>query len=201
MDQQLQGAKGAPLRVVGSPGFLRPTDSRCRRTFSLLLLSPHDVPPRESPLPSVGLPLGRPPQDDRHRVVAVLMMRTLDNGCGNEGDVGLRAGCPPGRQRQKAAEEPLIPPGGDRTALADAPPTLRRRSQELARSFIGRPFDAPARFVPPRRRRMARRRAPGPVRHGAAPRRPSTGNAAARESLRPRTRVALRNRFRSKDPS
>jgi hypothetical protein len=45
MVQQLQGAKGAPVRAVGSPGFLRPMASSGRRTTSLLLLSPHSVPP------------------------------------------------------------------------------------------------------------------------------------------------------------
>jgi len=68
----LKGAKGAPVRVVGPPGVIsvrRPQEPgaplRCT-------LSPHGVPPRESPLPSAGLPPIDPP-NDRHRVVAVLM--------------------------------------------------------------------------------------------------------------------------------
>jgi hypothetical protein len=91
--QVLQGARGTPARVVGSPGFLRPTAWSGRRTSSLLLLSP-TVSPRASPLPSVGLALGRPPSNDRHRAVAVLMVGTLPKGCRNLGHIGLQSGCP-----------------------------------------------------------------------------------------------------------
>ena len=58
MDQQLQGAKGAPVRVVGSPGNLRPTAASGRRTSSLLLLSP-----TVSPLVKI-----RSPPSDSHSV-------------------------------------------------------------------------------------------------------------------------------------
>jgi hypothetical protein len=52
------------------PETLRPTTSRGRRTSSLLLV-PRGVPPCESPFPSIGLSLGRPPQNDLHREDAV----------------------------------------------------------------------------------------------------------------------------------
>lgn len=52
-----------------------PSDGRIRPAHLFAApVVPHGVPPRENPLPSVGLSLGRPPPNDRHRVVAVLMI-------------------------------------------------------------------------------------------------------------------------------
>ena len=74
-------------------------------------------PPTVSPLAKVRSPpsdfhsVG--PLDDRHGVVAVLIVRTLPSRCGNPGHIRLQIGLPARRQRQKGSAAPFSPPGGD----------------------------------------------------------------------------------------
>ena len=154
----LKGAKGAPVRVVGSPGEISVRQPQEAGAPLRCSLSPTVFPPRESPLPSVGLPPVAPP-NDHHRVVAVLMNGYFAHDLSQPGPHWVAVALPGCCDRQTTSEWPLSPPGGD----------------------CGRPW----------RRWASGRRA------WIAPRRPS----AAQEIGNPRTRVARRTQFRSKDPS
>jgi hypothetical protein len=92
------------VRRPGSPVPPEISDRRHLRAGAPLrcsCLSPNGVPPSENPLPSVGLSLGRPPLNDRHREVAVLMLRTLHVGCRNPGQFGLQFRCPRAERRHQ----------------------------------------------------------------------------------------------------
>ena len=114
---------------------------------------PHGVPPRENPLPSAGLSPGRPPRNDRHRVVGVLMLRTLQNPCGNRGHIGLQSGCPSGLgarwpsssrfSRREATDVAPTPPrsSGTRHRMSDGP-SLDGLGKSGDRRDGGRPDDS-----------------------------------------------------------
>src|SRR5208283_946491 len=88
----VQGAKGAPVRAVGSPR-ISPTDGLRRPAHLFAAPSPRGVPPVRIRSPSPDSHVGRPPLNDHHREVAVLMVRTLPNRRGKGGRFGLQFGC------------------------------------------------------------------------------------------------------------
>jgi hypothetical protein len=73
-------------------------------------LSLNGVPPRENPLPSVGLSPGRPPLNDLHREVAVTDAAYSAQGLSQPGPVWVavplptRRGAPPGTTQQAARD-------------------------------------------------------------------------------------------------
>ena len=158
-------------RKMRRPGPSVPPDPSVRRPQKAgaslrCSLFPLGVPPPESPFPSFG-PSPVAPPSDLHREVAVLMMRTLHNGCRNRGHIGLRFGC--------------VATG---SAIREQTRRCTRR-EASGRREVSRPrwrHDAVARA-------LADRCWVRPTRAGA------------RETGKPGTRVARRNRFRSKDPS
>jgi hypothetical protein len=107
-----QKLKGAPARVIGSPR-IAPADDGTGPAHLSTAASP-GCSPCENPFPFIGLPHGRPPPNDHHREVAVLLMRsTLHNGRRNPGDFGLQIGCARTFFRHMRPIRALLPPGGD----------------------------------------------------------------------------------------
>ena len=176
------------------PGLLRPTTTLGRRTSSLLL--PPGVPPFENPFPFIGLSLGRPPPNDHHREAAQLMGVL----CTTPVATGAVLGCSSVAlflRRHKGGRAPLFPPGGD---CAPSPGGSGRCVRGpcgswRAASPAGSPHAGPSGSRLPSLPTGGLRRA---VRTGAPAGRHVAHSARERN---PRTRVALRNRFRSKDPN
>lgn len=86
------GSERCAAPGVGSPGNLRPTAMEAGAPLR------YSCPPTVFPLgevrspPSDSYSVG--PSNDRHRAVAVLMIRTVRQTCRNPGHIGLQSRCP-----------------------------------------------------------------------------------------------------------
>ena len=150
-----------------------PSDGLEGRRTSSLLRVPLGVPPRKSPFPSFGLSPGRPPPNDLHREVAVLMVGTLHKGCRNRGDKGLQSGCPAGSRAAPAIRRSecgrYLPPGARSWppgATRPTSPTAFGARPRRAACRSGDPPDAADR-TGPRAHRHATGGADGPSAHAA----------------------------------
>ena len=111
------------------PGCLRPTTAKAGAPFSCSY--PPGVPPCENPFPFIGLSLGRPPPNDPHREVAVLMVAYFADEVSQPGSrLRLQSGC---TRRFRASG----PPESDRPRVTPAGRRLRRRQAPSARPVVG----------------------------------------------------------------
>lgn len=168
-----KGAKGAPARVGGSP-----SDGLTRPAHLFAAPCPHGVPLVKIRSPPSDSHRSPPLRNDHHREVAVVMIGYFAEASSQPGPHRVAVGLPGESGRQTVPGTPFIPPGGDCEAvrlvatMANARP---RGETAVAWTFGYRVTDMPGI-------------------DGA-------GTASAQETRKPRTRVARRSQFRSKDPS
>ena len=196
------------MRRPGSsvpPGSLRPTASEGRRTSSLLL-APR-CPPMRIRSPSTGLSRGRPPPNDRHRGVAVLMGGYFAQPLSQPRPLWVavrlprQSAVPPDRARRPAlsrreASASACTPSGSTPVPWRRGPVWHSRGTAALRHLQPRSTGVAARSERPEagacERLPTTARPSGP---GSA-----DGPQLPERAANPRTRVALRNRFGPRIP-